>query len=361
MTVVDADGHVEESPAMFEYLDKECYPRRPLAVPLGRDTAYGDWNAVWLIDGKTYPQIVGRGGSRFRTPTSMEGARTKSVSIPAQELTDVPARLQDLAAMRIDQQVIYPTMFLTTTTDDVVLEAALMRAYNDFLADACQQSGGKLHFAAVVPVRDGAEAAGEVRRARELGAVAVMTLGVAWDKHLNHPSLYPFYEAAADAGLPVAIHFGWGCPGLSDTFTGLDPVSPFNGASLPVLMGFKSIMSGGIMARFPQLKVAFLEAGSAWLPWTIQQVRRDGSCDRDPADYFHEGRAYISCEMDEDLNYLVSCIGEDAIVVASDYPHADPSREEHMVDAVMSREDVPLRMREKVLGANPLALYNLRA
>ncbi len=361
MAVVDADGHVEESTAMFERLDQEFYPRRPLAVELARDTAYADWNAVWLIDGKTYPQIVGRGGSRFRTPTAMEGARAKSVSIPAQELTDVSARLQDLARMRIDQQVVYPTMFLTTTTDDVELEGALMRAYNTFLADACRQSGGKLHFAALVPIRDVEQSIREMERAREVGAVAVMILGVAWDKHLNHPSLYPFYEAAADIGLPVAIHFGWGCPGLSDTFKGFDPVSPFNGAALPVLMGFKSIMSGGIMARFPRLRVAFLEAGSAWLPWTIQQVRRSGGCERDPADYFREGRAYISCEMDEDVNYLVSFVGEDAIVVASDYPHTDPSREESMVDAVMDREDVPLRVREKLLGANPLALYNLRA
>jgi uncharacterized protein len=360
VAVIDADGHVEESSAMFAHLDPEFYPRRPLAVDVARDTAYGDWNAVWLIDGKTYPQIVGRGGSRFRTPTSMDGARTKSVSIPAQELTDVPARLQDLARMRIDQQVIYPTMFLTTTADDVALEAALMRAYNSFLANACRQSGGKLHFAALVPIRDVEESVRELRRARELGAVAVAILGVAWDKHLNHPALDPFYEAAAEMGLPVAIHFGWGCPGLSDTFHGFDPVSPFNGASLPVIMGFKSIMAGGVLERFPKLRVAFLEVGSAWVPWAIQQVRR-GGCQRDPADYFREGRAYISCEMDEDINYLISYVGEDTIIVASDYPHTDPSREDNMADAVMARDDVPLRAREKILSANPLALYNLRA
>ena len=40
----------------------------------------------------------------------------------------VPARLADLERMGIDQQVIFPTMFLTTTTEDVQLEAAMMRA-----------------------------------------------------------------------------------------------------------------------------------------------------------------------------------------------------------------------------------------
>ena len=35
MTVVDADGHVEESVAMFGRLEKEYYDRRPLALGSG--------------------------------------------------------------------------------------------------------------------------------------------------------------------------------------------------------------------------------------------------------------------------------------------------------------------------------------
>jgi uncharacterized protein len=289
------------------------------------------------------------------------GARAKSVSIPAQELTDVPTRLADLERIGIDQQVIFPTMFLTTTTEDVELEAALMRAYNDFMADACKQSNGKLHFASIVPIRDVEASIRELQRSRELGAVAVMVLGVAWDKNLGHRALYPFYEAAADLDLPVCVHFGWGCPSLSDAFPTSDRTSSFNSAILPVLMGFRSILSNNVLEEFPRLRVAFLEVGSTWLPWTLQQICRERSSRRNPADYFREGRAYVACEADEDIGYLVSCIGEDAIVMASDYPHEDISREEHMADAIMQHEEIPLRVREKILSANPLALYNLRA
>lgn len=80
---------------------------------------------------------------------------------------------------------------------------------------------------------------------------------------------------------------------------------------------------------------------------------------KNPADYFREGRAYIACEADEDLNYLVHCIGEDGIVVASDYPHSDFSREDNVREAIMSRGDVPLRVREKILADNPQRLYGL--
>ena len=109
MVVIDADAHVEESESTFGFLDKEFHGRRPLALGLGPDTAYGLDNAVWLIDGKTFPNPVSKGGTLIRTPTIMEQAKRKSVSIPAQELTDVGARLRDLDRMGIDNQVVYPT------------------------------------------------------------------------------------------------------------------------------------------------------------------------------------------------------------------------------------------------------------
>src|SRR6266571_779685 len=111
MNVIDADGHVEESVAMFERLESHFYARRPLALRFESDTVYGPNNAVWFLDGETYPKLVGKGAVRFVTPTLMEAAHQKPVSVPAQELTDVAARLCDLDDAGIDQQVVYPTLF----------------------------------------------------------------------------------------------------------------------------------------------------------------------------------------------------------------------------------------------------------
>ncbi len=358
MIVIDADGHVEESGAMFSFLDKEHYARRPLPLGFDEDTVYGIENAIWLIDGKAYPKVVGKGGVRFATPTLMKRAELKRVSIPAQELTDVGARLQDLDRMGIERQVVYPTLFLATTTDDLALEAALLRAYNNFMADACSKSGGRIRFAALVPIRDLEESVREIRRAKSRGAVSVMLLGVAWDKSLGHESLYPFYEEAASLNLPVCIHFGWGCPAITSVF---EASESFNAAVLPVLMGFHSIISSGVLDIIPELRFAFLETGSFWVPYVIHQLKRNrrARCKRDPADYFREGRVYIACEVDEDINYLTTLTGEDCLVVASDYPHEDPSTEASLASAVMGREDIPLRVREKTLSHNPRRLYGI--
>jgi predicted TIM-barrel fold metal-dependent hydrolase len=358
MVVIDADGHVEESKAMFNFLEKEYYPRRPIPLGFDEDTVFGVENAVWLIDAKAYPRVVGKGGVRFATPTLMKRAALKRVSIPAQELTDVGARLEDLDRMRIEKQVVYPTLFLTTTTDDLQLEAALFRAYNNFLADASSKSGGRIRFAALVPIKDIEESIKELRRARSLGAVSVMLLGVAWDKGLGDPSLYPFYEEAAGLNLPVCIHFGWGCPAITNVF---EASESFNAAVLPVLMGFHSVISSGVLDGIPRLRFAFLETGSFWAPYVIHQLKRSRRTRsvKDPAEYFREGRIYIACEADEDINYLSQVIGEDSLVVASDYPHEDASSETSLVEAMMRREDVPLRVREKILSENPGRLYGI--
>lgn len=356
MIVVDADGHVEESPSMFRLLEPEFQPRRPLAMAFDNDTAYAPYNAVWLIDGKVYPKMIGKGGVTLGTPTIMERAKLKPASIPAQELTDVPDRLRDLDKAGIDTQVVYPTLFLTTTTEDVRVEAAFYRAYNSFLGEACAQSGGRIRFAALAPVRDLDESAREMRRAKELGAVSVFTCGTPWGMNHGDPALHRLYAAAAALDLAVCIHFGWGNPAYTDVF---EAGQSFNSALLPVLMGTRSLLASGVLERIPNLRVAFLEAGSLWLPWLLHQIGRGGGGGRRPADYFREGRAYIACEADEDINYLASCVGEDCLVVASDYPHGDPSHEDNLKAAVWAREDVPLRVREKILSANPRRLYGL--
>jgi predicted TIM-barrel fold metal-dependent hydrolase len=359
MVVIDADGHVEESGQTFSHLEEEWYPRRPVVVEFARDTVYAPWNASWVIDGKTYPNIMGKGGGRLGTPTAMDFAREKAASIPSQELTDVAARLADLDRGGIDQQVVYPTLFLMTTTDDVQFEAALYRSYNTFMADACAKSGGRIKYAALVPIRDIEESAKELRRAKGLGAASVMLLGVAWEKTLGDKSLWPFYEEAASLDIPVCSHFGWGSPAITNLFYSSDRSAGFTSATLPVLIGFHSVMASGVLEAIPNLRFAFLEVGSQWVPYVIHQLRRSGSARKDPADYFREGRVYVACEADEDINHLVQDIGEDGLVVASDFPHGDFSREDNIETAIMGREDVPLRVREKILSTNPQRLYGL--
>ena len=156
--------------------------------------------------------------------------------------------------------------------------------------------------------------------------------------------------------IPVCVHLGWGCPALTEIF---DASTNFHSAILPVLMGFFSIFRSDVLDSVPDLKFAFLESGSLWIPYLLDQVKRSRKSKKDPAAYFREGRVFVSCESNEDINYLTSLIGEDSLMASSDYPHADPFHEENMVQAFMGRDDLQLRVQEKLLSTNAKNLYGL--
>jgi predicted TIM-barrel fold metal-dependent hydrolase len=53
------------------------------------------------------------------------------------------------------------------------------------------------------------------------------------------------------------------------------------------------------------------------------------------------------------------CMGEDHLLIGSDYPHNDPSREDQFVNALNIREDLTPQLRQKILYKNPRRFYAL--
>jgi predicted TIM-barrel fold metal-dependent hydrolase len=375
--VLDADGHVIESEAMFAHLEEAFGPRRPLPVMLPLDTPAGEANGVWLIEGKMVPNIGGVGGrTTFFMPGTQRSLRS-TASQGDQTLEDVEARLAGIDRFGIHQQVVYPTLFLINTIQDVKLEGALMRAYNTYMADACARSHGRLKWAAPVPFRDPEAAVQEIRRVSDLGAAAIFTLGVVFDRHLSDPAFFPIYEEMGEHDLPLCIHLGWGAPRVTELFT--DSNAFFCSATTPVIWSFVYVMGYGLLTRFPKLRVGFIETGAEWVPYVVNQLRRrftppslitpqrtvlgrdafDRSLYRDPVDWFRDGRAFVACESEEDLPYLLHHLGEDGLMLASDYPHGDPSADEGFVEEIARRDDVPDRVKEKLLGGNAARLYRV--
>src|SRR5262249_52867484 len=159
----------------------------------------------------------------------------------------------------------FPTLFLVTVADDIQVERALCQSYNRFMGRACSQSDGRIRFGAGVPWRNMEHAIQVLREAKELGAVAVMGPGLMWDNPLSDAAFFPLYEEACRLQLPLVVHVAWSSPSLNGVFSDL-PNANFSSLVLPVMMGFWALMIHGVHDRFPELKVAFLEAGCEWLP-----------------------------------------------------------------------------------------------
>src|SRR5713101_7250832 len=92
--VIDADSHIEDNDEIWEYLDAEFRDRRPHVLPVGRlISARPDRNYVWFVDGEIFPKLMGYGATCYGTPAITDFGKRKPISVGAQDLTDLMARL----------------------------------------------------------------------------------------------------------------------------------------------------------------------------------------------------------------------------------------------------------------------------
>ena len=67
----------------------------------------------------------------------------------------------------------------------------------------------------------------------------------------------------------------------------------------------------------------------------------------------------VAGEADEDIPYLAEFIGEDNLLIGSDYGHNDPAEEKALVQTMKTRPDLPAALVNKILRDNPKEFYGL--
>jgi uncharacterized protein len=372
--VIDADSHVYEVEESFAYLPKEFEYRRPVPITLKPkiEAPYlGVDNAFWLVDGKVVNSPWGKGAVQIGCPLTSELAKMKVFSVESQSLRDVTARVRDLDKAGVDIQVLYSSLFLVPLSEDDALETALIQSYNTWIAERCSHQPERLKWAAVLPLRQPWEAVKEISRVKDLGAVSLEIYGTAGDRLLHRPEFDPVWAAASDVDLPVCVHVGWSYPPLRSTCDDFMS-SVIVSFGLPLLVGFYSFVGGGILDRFPKLKVGFLEGGAGWIPWFMERMDhyypvanfflksfgQSTFTTQRPSEY--RDRIYVTCEADETLlPQVIDCLGEDKIMVSEDMPHFE-EREGSMKE-LERRSDISDAQKRKILYENPARFYHLPA
>ena len=374
MRVIDADGHVNEHPATFDdrYLDPGFRSRRPVIVT-------SEERSCWKIDDQVFPRRAGTGCNNLSTPARVNGKPTRLGafiegelldSLDSQELTDVNARIEALDAENIDVQVIYPTLFLAyPLASDPALATALCSSYNRWMGDTLS-GNERLKWAGVVNLDDIPGAVRVVQEAGSLGASAIMVLGTAGDRMLDDPALMPFYEAMAEADLTLGVHVGWSWPSFNNLYSDLYP-SWITAFLMPLMMGFVAFITGGLLDRFPNLRVVFLEGGCLWIPFVMDRLNHRFPYARtmaslypeikvnaaaEPDAYVRGGNLYWSAEVEDSLlPQVMDLVGEGQIVFGSDMPHSD--RERFAAKTLLDRDDMSESGKKAILDGNPARLY----
>ncbi|WP_259782106.1 amidohydrolase family protein [Aestuariispira ectoiniformans] len=348
--VIDSDTHVEEHPAVWEYMSEEFKARKPVTVKIDTIPDRPKRDVHWFIDGEIMPRRMGHGHTCHGSPVLSTFALEKDASIEEQAIMTAEARLQAMDRGGVDVHVVYPTVFLQNLTKDLQYELALMRSYNDYIAERAAESGGRLRWIATVPIRDVPAAVEEMKRAHSLGASGVMLLGTAGDTFLHERQFDPFWKVAEHLQIPICCHLGWGHDSLMRSCD-----SPAAGVCIGVdfclVMGLFSFVGGGIYDRFPALKVALVEGGIDWFPvafkrmtaWKGTAAAHPWPALKDPEYYLQECPIYFGAGGDEDnLPDLLKTLGPDRLLGGQDFPHA------HEEDGGMSHSFIDLRRRTDV-------------
>jgi hypothetical protein len=82
----------------------------------------------------------------------------------------------------------------------------------------------------------------------------------------------------------------------------------------------------------------------------------------DLSDLVRLNKLYITCQVDEDLSYIMKYSGEDHLLVGSDYTHADPSEEREFAQVLQERADrgeIPQTAVGRITYENGKTFYGL--
>ena len=349
VSVIDADGHLVESiPELAEFMDPDI--RQVAVAPLRN--RQGVFPA---LDGAHYP----RGNSRRL-------AGRPYVAASEHRRGSGEDCLAFVERAEITQTALYPSEGLSVgqiQVDEYAIR--LCRAYNDYVAQRYQSLSDRLHPVALIPMQVPAAAAQELRRAvKELGLVGAMLPSRGLPLDLGHEYYWPVYQEAASLGCALGVHGGsYNAMGI-DTFPAAAHVVHH---SVPLAYAMLSFILRGVLDRFPDLHVSFLEGGCAWLVLLLDRMRRDerlvtgAEIQRTFNQYLTSGQILIGCEgNDPSLPYLVKQVGVEPFAYSSDYPHeVDLEAARQMIEETLEDASLLQDEKEAILGGNARAFYRL--
>jgi predicted TIM-barrel fold metal-dependent hydrolase len=376
--VFDADAHGSINPGMWEDLPEPYSARRPRPVTIHDDSGLANYNAGWLIEGSVEPHALGPGAQQANTPRNVLaefGADTarERCSLGSMTLSEPKARLADMDSMGLDAQMLFPSTLYAHMTADPDFEAALFRAYNRYVARQCESAPQRLKWSGLLPLRDQRQALEALEEMQRLGARAAVVFGTAGERMLSDPIFTPVWDQFTRANLPLCVHMGMSYPPLAQLGRSIYD-GHIIGMSLPAQLAFMAIVGHGMLDRYSDLKVAFLEFGAEWIFYMVSRMDHYLPLDRGAhpfglsmpnaailpcasvREYVESGRIFIAAEADDSLLLqLFDLIGENQVLFSSDFPHGE-GRDNAALE-IIERKDLTENQKKKLLFDNTVRLF----
>ena len=361
MKPISADSHITEPPGTYvDRIDSRFKDRAPHMV---RDPKRGD---LFVIEGLEKPVPMGliAAAGKSAEELAMFDARFEDMHRGG---WDPEARLGDQDRDGVGAEVLYPTVgMLLCNHPDFDYRHACFQAYNTWIAEYCATHPERLLGIGQTAMRSVADGIADLERIKALGLRGVMMPGNPAIADYDDPMYGPFYEAAADLGLPLSFHI------LTSAGDQRRTRGPRLNAFMAIIRGCQDIIGtfifGGVFERHPRLRLVCVEADAGWVPHFMYRMDHaydrhrywlpSGTLTRKPSEYFHD-HVYTTFQDDWVAFKVSELCNVRHLLWANDFPHSDSTWPNSQALLAQHAAHLTDADRGLILHDNVVELYGL--
>src|SRR6202041_1729892 len=274
---------------------------------------------------------------------------------------DVNVRLENMDRNGIDMQIISatPVLFAYARKAEHALDCA--RLFNDVALEMCQRSKGRLKSLCQIPLQDIDASCAELDRCMRDGHLGVQIGNHVGEKNLDDPGIVKFLQHCATVGAAVFVH-PWDMlarermPNYMLPWTvGMPTETYLSLASM--------ILSGAFDHLPPNLRICFAHGGGSFAfllgrlenAWKNHEGAR-GVSQFTPSHYLDRMSVDSAVFEQRTLQFLVSVMGGDRVLLGSDYPYP---LGELRAGTLIRESQFSQEVKKKLLGENAVRFLNL--
>ena len=371
LRVISADSHMTEPPDLWTTrLDQQFRDRAPRVVEDKEKPGH-----FFRAPGIT-PFPVAGGFSAGRSGEELKKHLTRGYEAARPSGWDPIERIKDQDIDGVRAEVIYTTLGLALfQLPDAELQQACFRVYNDWVTEFRSHDPKRLYPVALISLEDIPTAVKELERAAKLGLSGGMIWGAPPEDRPYYSPVYdPFWTAAQELSMPLSLHVVTSRDNNTRVVMDRGASGWVNQTAMrfvhlihEVQKSLTSLIFGGVLARFPGLKIVSAESDIGWLVHYVQRldhtyekfgVMVEHPLPMKPSEYVRR-QVWATFQDDPIGASNAAVFGEDNCMWASDFPHTDTTWPHSRKVIERDFATVPAHITQKIVYDNAAKLYGI--
>ncbi len=361
--IISADSHFVEPPTMWgERMEKQFRDRAPHTVK-NLDGKPGEFFVCENITPVPVAGFFGSGKSAEELPEHTK----KGFEVAPKSVWDPAERLKEQDRDGVVAEALYTSMgMLLFGLQDTALRASAFRAFNDWAAEYCSAHPKRLIGLGAITLEDIPAGVAELKRIAKKGIRGALIWGAPpEDRPYSSREYDPFWAAAQEMNFPLSLHILTSRRGHGIDFSKI--LHSYMSLPHEIQITLADLVYGGVLERFPGLKIVSAENDVSWLPHFM--YRLDHGYDRlrhfenvklsmMPSEYVKR-QVWATFQFEDVWIDTRKRYDMTKVMWSSDYPHTDspwPRSKEYIEEHFIGAPEEEI---QRVVAGNAAALYGI--